>query len=595
MSPSSAAEALRESFGDRKLPDISRKITACVACRKLKIKCHMTHDKPPCTRCKGRGQPCTVNKSLQTILENDATWKERIEERLNRLEGNIDGPFDVRTETVGRHTRQSNTTTASVPPVHQSNSSERAKLNLSGSLGAFPASSITDASIANNSLGVSFRPDLVSCGTISLDVAHDLFTFYKDHLDPYIHCVLDKDATLANVRARSSILTTAICTVASFCTASEDYQACYKFFKDEVSRKLFADKYQFDDARALCIGAFWLPDISSALNGLAVRIGTQLDLHRCITKMPHVKVDCYERTRLYFLIFLCDHHCSLIYGRPPMTTEFRSLKGPEAFLQSEFVSPLDLNLISQVEFWSLNRRVFDLFGSDVQSTLASQRTFELERLSDALDVWLQDSLAVLHSRRDPGLYGQRVIEFYYHSAKLYLFSHIFRGHTDDQPAAQSTKPLVNSAIQSALAILRSAVDGEKETGWLKKLPYYFGTMIAFASVCLIRTTLQGDTSDDAMVNETLRTLRNISEVLKNSSTTERSTHPLFSIGRSLEAAISERRPSEPSQIDAHEMTDFEPDLAFDFDLFASDPLNLSFPGDEDNWMFCPDQMPHMGL
>jgi hypothetical protein len=31
------AELLRESFGDRKPPDITRKITACVACRKQKV------------------------------------------------------------------------------------------------------------------------------------------------------------------------------------------------------------------------------------------------------------------------------------------------------------------------------------------------------------------------------------------------------------------------------------------------------------------------------------------------------------------------------------------------------------------------------
>ena len=31
------AEALRESFGDPKPPDITRKITACVACRKQKV------------------------------------------------------------------------------------------------------------------------------------------------------------------------------------------------------------------------------------------------------------------------------------------------------------------------------------------------------------------------------------------------------------------------------------------------------------------------------------------------------------------------------------------------------------------------------
>ncbi len=38
MAVPSAAMALRESFGDRKLPDISRKITACGAWRKQKVK-----------------------------------------------------------------------------------------------------------------------------------------------------------------------------------------------------------------------------------------------------------------------------------------------------------------------------------------------------------------------------------------------------------------------------------------------------------------------------------------------------------------------------------------------------------------------------
>lgn len=34
------AEELRQSFGDRKPPDITRKITACVACRKQKVAVH---------------------------------------------------------------------------------------------------------------------------------------------------------------------------------------------------------------------------------------------------------------------------------------------------------------------------------------------------------------------------------------------------------------------------------------------------------------------------------------------------------------------------------------------------------------------------
>lgn len=87
--------ALRDTFGDPKPPDITRKITACVACRKQKvcakavsgsdgciktyinvepyqIKCHMRESNPPCTRCKKRGLPCTVNRSLQMVLESDS-------------------------------------------------------------------------------------------------------------------------------------------------------------------------------------------------------------------------------------------------------------------------------------------------------------------------------------------------------------------------------------------------------------------------------------------------------------------------------------------------------------------------------------------
>jgi hypothetical protein len=37
LSSPPAVIALRESFGDRKPPDITRKITACVACRKQKV------------------------------------------------------------------------------------------------------------------------------------------------------------------------------------------------------------------------------------------------------------------------------------------------------------------------------------------------------------------------------------------------------------------------------------------------------------------------------------------------------------------------------------------------------------------------------
>ena len=88
--PSSSAMALREAFGDRNpVVDISRKITACVACRKLKIRCNMERGQAPCSRCRKRGLSCTVNKSLQMLLEDDASWKDRVEHKMSGLEAAI--------------------------------------------------------------------------------------------------------------------------------------------------------------------------------------------------------------------------------------------------------------------------------------------------------------------------------------------------------------------------------------------------------------------------------------------------------------------------------------------------------------------------
>lgn len=101
-----------------------------------------------------------------------------------------------------------------------------------------------------------------------MEAASGYFDFYKTHLDPLIHHVLEDTATLAGIRARSSLLTAAICAVATFCTGSSDHKACVNVYMNEVTRKLFSTRYEFDDVRALCIGAYWLSDIAAALNGM---------------------------------------------------------------------------------------------------------------------------------------------------------------------------------------------------------------------------------------------------------------------------------------------------------------------------------------
>jgi hypothetical protein len=103
---------------------------------------------------------------------------------------------------------------------------------------------------------------------MSLEAANDCLVHFVEHLNPYLHGIMDTNISLGEVRARSTLLTAAICVVASFCSAPELYQACYDSFVADVSSKLFSASYTFDDVRALCIAAFWLDDIGPTLSGL---------------------------------------------------------------------------------------------------------------------------------------------------------------------------------------------------------------------------------------------------------------------------------------------------------------------------------------
>ena len=79
--PSSTAAAitsLKATIGSLpRVPQISRKVRACSACKKQKIRCDfdsdvgVTGEAAKCVRCRKMKLECVVNRSLQTILDED--------------------------------------------------------------------------------------------------------------------------------------------------------------------------------------------------------------------------------------------------------------------------------------------------------------------------------------------------------------------------------------------------------------------------------------------------------------------------------------------------------------------------------------------
>lgn len=267
-----------------------------------------------------------------------------------------------------------------------------------------------------------------------------------------------------------------------------------------------------------------------------------------------------------------------------MTREWRSLKSPGAFLQSEFATHTDLKLISQVELWSISRRVFEQFGADIENAAAKHRPTELEQLSAAYDRWYQDWLDALTLRETPDGATQRVFDLYFHSAKLYLFSHVFRGRSKSNSERQQEtidrSDFADSALKSALAIVRCIVDADESQPWLQNLPFYFETMIAFASVCLLRTSQPGETIWADQIDSTLEHLNRLVKTLRSPSTINSSKHPLSSVASSIDYAMNAQQQQNQDQLGGVS-DDTLNNPSFDFDLFSNEAMNFSFLGDND--------------
>lgn len=60
--------------GGGHVPKISRRIRACTECKKHKIRCDMNPGELTCQRCQRMNLECVVNKSLQTLLDDETEY-----------------------------------------------------------------------------------------------------------------------------------------------------------------------------------------------------------------------------------------------------------------------------------------------------------------------------------------------------------------------------------------------------------------------------------------------------------------------------------------------------------------------------------------
>lgn len=149
--------------------------------------------------------------------------------------------------------------------------------------------------------------DFVSRGVIELQEAEELFSHFDNALNRYLWdgiLLVHKDLT--SLRNSSSMLCAAVFAVTALHLPFKErtFDTCYTEFAKLASESMLDRHHTLDDLRALCIGAFWLADVSWKLSGYAVRIATERNLHQSYRKATLGSPEHKEQARLWYLLYV---------------------------------------------------------------------------------------------------------------------------------------------------------------------------------------------------------------------------------------------------------------------------------------------------
>lgn len=200
---------------------------------------------------------------------------EQFETALGRVGDRLDMPeLQEMSNTGPRSPGAQSPVYNSEPPENDNNHHQTWRVVMDPECGpaSIPASCVSEVPNSSSSGRGTRSPrpqpplDIISRGVISLQQAESLFHIYHQRLDHFLYRILGHHDSLESVRYASPLLTAAICTVGALhsdeSSSSNLFTACYVEFKTTVAAQLFSKESVLDDVRGLCIGAFWLNELS---------------------------------------------------------------------------------------------------------------------------------------------------------------------------------------------------------------------------------------------------------------------------------------------------------------------------------------------
>jgi hypothetical protein len=336
--------------------------------------------------------------------------------------------------------------------------------------------------------------DFIAKGLVPLAEAEELFRRYMQDIRLYLWAgILSPYETLEAVRRNSSLLTAAMLTVAALHTPGHDeaLQRCYKVFVSLTYNTCLSRPQNLDDIRAQALGAFYLSNLSWKLSGLAVRSGVELSLHQSFQKLVRGHEDQRVNVRLWYALYVCEHQCSIAYGRPSTIHEDAAIRNVEQFLESPNIKPEDIRLCAQVSLFKILAEAYNTFGSDPEQPLTEADLHQLHFFNVAIEQWRPAWEVRAADSRGIGSYPSKGVVLYYHFARVHLNSLALRAlpPPSTSPAQSLTydrREAANIAISAAISTLTLVFEEPDLRCAMSAVPVFTHTMVAFCANFLLK-------------------------------------------------------------------------------------------------------------
>ncbi|RMZ91925.1 hypothetical protein DV736_g821, partial [Chaetothyriales sp. CBS 134916] len=451
-----------------KMPGVSRKVKACAACRKQKIKCIMQGD-PPCQRCRERGLSCKLNKSLQTLMTEDSRWKASVTKDVRPITDNLSHvPIESLYQITGMRALR----------AAEGSTEDQARF----------CKQLRDT-------------DFISRGVVKLEDAEPLATYFLEKLDPYIWHVCPQYKDLESFRSRSPTLTAAVLAVAALHDTSRChlYATCVKEYKRLVANAMFERNIDMEYLRALVIGAYWLSDISWTLSGYAIRRASEFRLRQCYLQIAEsvrspnndntTKLEeAMDGIRVLYLLYVCDHQLSILYGRSSIMRDNETyITGWESYVACSLATDADRRIAGQICLMYLINQIRESLGpEDVSTVLPVSALSQIAGFERDLDNWI-----ARFSRHNPsqliGNWPNKGAVMHYYWAKLYLQSYVLRGLPDSGAVIpEHFLENASAAVRAATSIINLLVEDKDAHVAIAFVPHHIHGMVAFAAMFLLK-------------------------------------------------------------------------------------------------------------